>query len=115
MGSYRIAQQQRACSIWARGSIPKDFLEFVHSDIPVLIFSGEYDPVTAVSMAKEIAQHLSNSQHIIIPEMSHMFDGLSNEECFDNMAVEFINSNGKAKVKTDCITTMKPPAYKVKK
>ena len=114
MGNYRILQQQIACANWARGNIPADFLQFIHSNIPVLIFSGEYDPVTAVSMAKEIAQYLSNSQLIIIPEMSHMFEGLSNEECFDNMAAEFINNSGKVKVKSDCIATMKPPAYKVK-
>jgi pimeloyl-ACP methyl ester carboxylesterase len=87
MGMYRIKQQQTACANWSRGNIPDDFLQPVRSDIPVLILAGEYDPVTPVSTAKEIARYLPNSQLIVIPQMSHLFDGLSNEECFDQMVL----------------------------
>ena len=95
MGKYRIEQQQTACSNWIRGNIPGDFLQPVRSDIRVLILSGEWDPVTPVSMAKEISRFLPNSQLVILPQMSHGFDGLSNKECFDEMAIEFIKTSGK--------------------
>jgi hypothetical protein len=36
--------------------------------------------------------------------MSHGFDGLSNEECFDRMAIEFIKTSGK----TNSIQTALP-------
>ncbi len=58
MGDYRVAQQKQACANWVRGAIPDDFLNPVRSDVPVLIVAGEWDPVTPVSMAKEIARHL---------------------------------------------------------
>jgi hypothetical protein len=45
-GNYRVFQQTRACGMWPRGEIPADFLEPVHSNAPVLIFSGNMDPVT---------------------------------------------------------------------
>ena len=89
------------------------FLQPVRSDIRVLILSGEWDPVTPVSMAKEISRFLPNSQLVIIPQMSHGFDGLSNEECFDRMAIEFITTFGKTKLNTDCVAKMKPSAYKI--
>ncbi|MEO6347995.1 MAG: alpha/beta fold hydrolase [Aquaticitalea sp.] len=114
MGKYRIQQQQQACDNWVAGSIPSDFLTAVHSDLPVLIIAGGWDPVTPVSMAKEIAVNLTNSQLVIIPQMSHTFDGLSNGECFDDMVLEFIGSSGKLKVNGACIKTMQPPPYKIK-
>jgi pimeloyl-ACP methyl ester carboxylesterase len=111
MGMYRIEQQQTACANWTRGNIPNDFLQPVRSNIPVLIFAGEYDPVTPVSVAKEIAGYLPNSQLVIIPQMSHMFDGLSNEDCFDRIAIDFIVHSGKSKLNTDCIKLMQPSPY----
>ena len=114
MGNYRIKQQQNACANWGRGNIPDDFLQPVRSEVPVLILSGEWDPVTPVSMAKEISRFLPNSQLVILPQMSHGFDGLSNKECFDRMAIEFMKTSGKTKLNTDCITKMQPPPYKIK-
>lgn len=111
MGMYRIDQQKIACDNWVRGDIPNDFLQPVRSDIPVLILAGEYDPVTPVSMAEEIARHLPNSQLIVIPQASHIFDGLSNEECFDQMVLDFIEHSGKSKINTDCVKLMQPPPY----
>jgi pimeloyl-ACP methyl ester carboxylesterase len=111
MGMYRIQQQQAACANWTRGNIPNDYLQPVRSDIPVLILAGEYDPVTPVSMAKEIAKYLPNSQLVVIPQMSHIFDGLSNEECFDRIAIDFIEQSGKSKLNTDCVKSMQPPPY----
>jgi pimeloyl-ACP methyl ester carboxylesterase len=113
MGKYRIQQQQQACTNWVAGTIPSDFLTPVHSNLPVLIIAGGWDPVTPVSLAREIAVHLINSQLVIIPQMSHGFDGLSNGECFDYMVLEFIGSSGKLKVNSDCIKTMQPPSYKI--
>jgi hypothetical protein len=46
--------------------------------------------------------------------MSHGFDGLSNEECFDEMAIEFIKTSGKTKLNTNCVAKMKPSEYKIK-
>jgi pimeloyl-ACP methyl ester carboxylesterase len=79
-----------------------------------LILAGAWDPVTPVSMARVIAQHLSKSQLVIIPTMSHGFDGLSNAECFDKIVMEFINGSGNSKVNMDCVSAMQPPSYKIK-
>ena len=111
MGMYRIEQQQIACANWTKGNIPDDYLQPVRSDIPVLILSGEYDPVTPVSMAKEIAGYLPNSQLVVIPQMSHIFDGLSNVDCFDRIAIDFIEQSGKSKLNTDCVNSMQPEPY----
>ncbi len=112
MGNYRVEQQMQACANWNKGTIPPGFLQPVKSNAPTLIISGSFDPVTPTSWAKEIAKTLPNSTLVIIPYMSHLFDGLSNEECFDNMVVDFITNGNKQKLKTGCVNEMKPPGYK---
>lgn len=111
MGTYRIDQQRRACQYWSRGEIPKDYHQPVKSSIPTLIISGRYDPVTPVSMAKEIASTLSNSTLVIIPEMAHSPDGLTNEVCADNIIIGFLK--GEKNIKTDCVSSMKRGPYRI--
>ena len=114
MNSYRIDQQRSACSQWARGNVPDNFFIPVNSNIPTLILSGGLDPITPFSQAKEIASHLSKSTLVVIPQMSHTFDGLSNPECFDNICLSFIDNPLHAKLDLDCIKEMKPGQYKIK-
>ncbi|HSG38009.1 MAG TPA: alpha/beta fold hydrolase, partial [Thermoanaerobaculia bacterium] len=45
LGDYRIRQQKAACGAWTRGKISPGFHEPVRSDLPVLLISGERDPV----------------------------------------------------------------------
>ena len=114
LGTYRINHQQQACTVWARGRVPKDFLQPAHSDIPVLVFSGGFDPVTPTSMAKQIVSHLPNAKLVVIPAMSHMFDGLSNIECFDNIALTFFDKPSNHKLDFSCVQQMQPRPYKVR-
>ena len=113
MGTYRIKQQQQACAHWTKGNLLKDFLLPVKSSIPTLLLSGFFDPVTPTLLANEIASHLSKSKLIIIPNMSHVFDGLSNENCFDEMVMEFIRNPNKKDIDTKCVKFMLPPPYKI--
>ena len=114
MGTYRIDQQRQACANWARGEVPRNFFEPVHTNLPVLIISGGFDPVTPPSTAKEILSHMPNGQLVLIPFMSHMFEGLSQLECFDKMVVDFYDHPAGWKVDESCVQQMKPPPYKIK-
>ena len=114
VGTYRIHQQQQACAAWTKGKVSSDFLQPASSSVPVLVFSGGFDPVTPTSMAKEIASHLPNATLVIIPTMSHMFDGLTNVECFDNIALHFLDQPSNRRLDLNCVQRMKPGPYKVK-
>src|SRR4030095_15255161 len=82
-GNYRVVQQTRAWGVWPRGEVPTDFLEPVRSDAPVLIFSGNIDPVTPPKYGEEVARYLPNSRHVVIPEAGHGADGLTDPGCID--------------------------------
>ena len=110
-GNYRVFQQTRACSMWPRGEIPVGFLEPVSSNAPVLIFSGNMDPVTPPKYGEEIARHLPKSRHIIIPEAAHSVDGLKDPGCIDRIAIEFLDKGDAKNLDVSCVERMAPPPF----
>jgi len=110
-GNYRVFQQTRACGMWPRGKIPTDFLEPVSANAPVLIFSGNMDPVTPPKYGEEIARHLSKSRHIIIPEAAHSVDGLKDPGCIDRIAIEFLDKGDAKNLDVSCVERMAPPPF----
>ena len=113
-GNYRVFQQTRACSMWPRGEIPANFLEPVSSTAPVLIFSGNMDPVTPPKNVEEVARHLPNSRHVIIPEAAHGVDGLGDPGCIDRIALEFLDKGDATNLDISCVERMKPPPFATK-
>jgi pimeloyl-ACP methyl ester carboxylesterase len=113
-GNYRVFQQTRACGMWPRGQIPADFLEPVHSDAPVLIFSGNLDPITPPKYGEEVARHLANSRHVIIPEAAHEVDGLTDPGCIDRIALEFLEKGDAKNLDVSCVEKMAPPPFVTK-
>jgi pimeloyl-ACP methyl ester carboxylesterase len=113
-GNYRVFQQTRACEMWPRGKIPNDFLEPVSSNAPVLIFSGNMDPVTPPKYGEEVSKHLPNSRHIIIAEAGHGVDGLRDPDCVDRIATEFLDKGDAKNLDVSCIERMAPPPFVTK-
>ena len=112
--NYRVFQQTRACGMWPRGEIPADFLEPVRSDAPVLIFSGNMDPVTPPKYGEEVARHLPNSRHVIIPEAAHEVDGLTDPACIDRIAIEFLDKGDAKNIDVSCVERMARPPFATK-
>jgi pimeloyl-ACP methyl ester carboxylesterase len=113
-GNYRVFQQTRACGMWPRGKIPTDFLEPVSSNAPVLIFSGNMDPVTPPNYGEEVAKHLRNSTHIIIAQAGHGVDGLKDPGCVDRIAIEFLDKADAKNLDVSCVERMAPPPFVTK-
>jgi pimeloyl-ACP methyl ester carboxylesterase len=113
-GDYRVFQQTRACGLWPRGETPADFLQPVHSNAPVLIFSGNMDPVTPAKYGGEVARHLPNSRHVIVAEAGHGVDGLKDPGCIDRIAIEFLEKGDAQNLDVSCIQGMKPPPFATK-
>ncbi len=113
-GNYRVFQQTRACGMWPRGEIPADFLDPVRSNAPVLIFSGNLDPVTPPKYGEAVAEHLPNSRHVVISEAGHGVDGLTDPGCVDRIAIEFLRKGDVKNLDVSCIERMKPPPFVTK-
>jgi pimeloyl-ACP methyl ester carboxylesterase len=110
-GNYRVFQQTRACSMWPRGRIPDNFRDAVSSNVPVLIFSGNLDPVTPPQRGEEVAHYLPNSRHVIMPQGAHGPFGLTNVECVDQIILEFMDKGDAKNLDVTCVEKMAPPPF----
>ena len=113
-GNYRVDQQTRACGIWPRAEIPPHYRDPVTANAPVLILSGNFDPVTPPQRGEEVASNLPNSRHVIVPEAGHGVDGLTDPGCVDNLIIEFIEKGDAKGLNASCVETMKPPPFATK-
>jgi len=113
-GNYRVLQQTRACEMWPRGEIPPGFLEPVRANAPVLIFSGNMDPITPPKYGEEVARHLPNSRHLVIPEAGHGPHGLSDAGCLDRIAIEFLDKGDAQNLDVSCVERMARPPFATK-
>ena len=78
------------CEAWA--VVKGDILEAhpVKSDVPTLLLTGHYDPVTPPPYARKAAAGLGHSFLFEFPNVGH--DVLSNEPCANKIAENFLNT-----------------------
>jgi pimeloyl-ACP methyl ester carboxylesterase len=112
LGDYRIAEQKRACSAWPRAAVPADVHTPVRSAVPVLLLSGERDPVTPPEFGERVAKNLPNSLHLVLPHGSHGGTGAS--PCVDRLVGDFIqraDTSGIKGLDTACVAKLKAPRF----
>ena len=70
------------CQHWPKWQAPADFAQPVTADVPVLLFSGEYDPVTPPAYGEMALKSLPNAKHVVIQNGSHV---ASIRQCVDSI------------------------------
>lgn len=105
LGDYRIRQQKAACKVWPRGRIPADAHEPVHSDVPVLLLSGERDPVTPPELAEQASRFMTNRLHVIVPRSGHGGGG----KCTDDLIRDFTDRASVQRLDPACAATVYGP------
>ena len=114
LGDYRLRQQREACALWPRGEIERDYAQPVRSDLPVLILTGQWDPVTPPSNAERVAKTLTNSLNIVVPSGAHGLDGLEGGDCVDNTVIEFIERGTFKGIDTSCVKSIHRKGFALK-
>ena len=87
--------------------VERDYAEPVRSDVPVLILTGEWDPVTPPSNGDAIAKTLKNSLHIVVPHGAHGLGGLENIDCILRLTAEFVERGTTKGLDTACVKTIR--------
>ena len=105
LGDLIVETFSEICKTWPRGQVPPDFHEPVRSEIPVLLLSGEGDPVTPPANAELAARNLPNSLHLVAPGQGHanIFRG-----CIPSITTEFIESGSVKNLDTGCVQDLQP-------
>lgn len=96
------------CAGWQAGKSAAIENQPVSSDIPTLVMSGEYDPITPPAWGAQAAKTLSKSYNFVYPATGH--GGSLDSECATGMMIAFINDPSKAP-DSACIAKMAPPAF----
>jgi hypothetical protein len=114
LGDYRLRQQREACALWRQGEIPKDYSEPVRSKVPVLILTGQWDPVTPPVYGDTAAKNLPNSLHVVVPSGGHGFGGLDGLDCVTNLMAEFIERASVKGLDTACVKNIRRRGFQLK-
>ncbi|MEY4634825.1 MAG: hypothetical protein RJA55_623 [Acidobacteriota bacterium] len=107
-GPYVMRLQQDACDFWPRGEVADAFYEPVTSAVPTLVMSGALDPVTPPVWGDEIARHLSNATHLVMPGTGHTAGGTG---CGLRIIRDFLTKGDAEGLDTSCMANVKRPPF----
>lgn len=107
-GGYLLRGQVTACAMWPRGTVPASYYEPVVSDVPALILSGDVDPVTPPGWGDDVARHLKNARHVIVPATGH---GVIATACGQRLAGDFIANADSSTLDVSCARQARRPPF----
>ena len=96
------------CSAWPKREPPQVAHAPVTSEAPVLMLSGDADPITPPRHAEQLAGSLDNDLHLIFHGMGH---GNSSNQCAAKILERFIESASIDNLETECVKTVEPPPF----
>ena len=100
MGIMQLKALEAICSVWPAGPIDPDFKTPLSTDLPVLLLSGDADPITPPRYAEMAAVRLGNARHLIGKYQGH---GQITVGCNQRLVAEFIDSADPAAVDPSCL------------
>jgi len=100
MGNLFLEIMALQCNVWPRGEVADNFHEPVISDLPVLLMSGERDPVTPPAYAAQVAENFNNSLNLVARGQAH---SVMKNICLRNITTEFIDKGTVENLDIDCV------------
>jgi pimeloyl-ACP methyl ester carboxylesterase len=92
-----------ACPAWPTGTRPADFTAPFKSQLPVLLTSGELDPVTPPRYAARVLQGLPNGRHLVVRGQGH---GTMTLGCMPKLLGQFFESADAKHLDATCLDAM---------
>ena len=114
LGDYRLQEQREACALWPRARVDSDYFKPVRSDVPVLILTGEWDPVTPPANGDFVARTFPNSLHVVVPHGAHGLGGLEGLDCVERLGAEFVEHGRSKGLDTSCVKNIRRRGFALK-
>lgn len=109
LGTSVIDGLRAICETWPAGVIDSDFRAALVSDRPVLLLSGEHDPVTPPAYAEQvIAGGLGNARHIVLANRGH---GNVAVGCMPELVRDFLDAADPDAPDTACLEREPPMPF----
>ncbi len=100
IGPLMLEALDAMCSVWPAGVIDEDFKEPLATDRPVLLLSGDADPITPPAYAERAAVDLDSAAHLIGRGQGH---GMAPRGCVPDLMASFVADASVADLDTDCL------------
>ncbi|MFK8075747.1 MAG: alpha/beta fold hydrolase [Granulosicoccus sp.] len=108
LGEGVIQSLMASCEQWPAGQIDDDFKDPVISDVPTLILSGDADPITPPSYGNTVAEHLTNSRHIVNSHQGHMQAPFG---CMPVLLAQFISAGAVNNLNVECLNRLRATPF----
>jgi pimeloyl-ACP methyl ester carboxylesterase len=109
LGSHLTDAIKAQCDVWPHGTRPADFHAPLKSDKPIVILSGEFDPVTPPRYGEQILAGLSNGRQLIFKGQGHSLLGRG---CMPQLLGKFIDKPDPKTLDASCLNKLAPtPAF----
>jgi pimeloyl-ACP methyl ester carboxylesterase len=93
------------CSVWPHGTRPKDFHDAFTTATPVLLLSGQYDPVTPPRYGEQVLKGLSNARHLVATGQGHNVIGAG---CMPKLVKHFVEDLTPKTLDATCLDRLQP-------
>lgn len=100
MGPLQVDALDAMCSVWPTGVLDEQFKDPVASDLPVLLLSGEADPITPPAYADLASVDLGNALHLTGKRQGH---GLAPRGCTPGIIGDFVETASVENLDVECL------------
>ncbi len=106
-GDDRVREQLAVCGAWPHAPLPTGWGSLVHSDVPILLFSGERDPVTPPADAALVARGFPHGLLVQIPHGTHA----GAADCQERLIADFIERGSAQGLDLSCVKAASPVPF----
>lgn len=96
------------CPRWESGIADTAEQRPAESDVPTLLLSGRFDPVTPPSWGDRAAETLDRATHLVAPNLSHRL--VLRDGCIDTIVADFLD-RPETDPDTSCVADMRLAAF----
>jgi pimeloyl-ACP methyl ester carboxylesterase len=113
LGTEFVEFSRAQCAVWPRGERPRDFHAPLASDAPILLLSGEFDPVTPPRYGDAVLRRLADvnapdssqgelsaARHLVLTGQGHNVIGVG---CMPKLMARFIDSADARALEAECL------------
>ena len=108
IGAELIGVLQAQCEIWPVQRAPAAFKQPVDADLPILLLSGEFDPVTPPAYAERAMTTMGNARHLVARGQGHIVEIRG---CMPKLITQFIRDAKPAELDASCLDTLAAPPF----
>ena len=108
LGTTIVDALRTVCSVWPPGVRDDDLNAPLESTLPVLLLSGEADPVTPPAYGDQLLENLPNARHLVGPGQGH---GLAPVGCVPTLMRQFVQDLAPLELDAECLERERPTPF----